>query len=205
MSRFRLSRTGSSNLFTIAIAVGAIASFGGIAFACEQGGGGGGCGDGHGDHQGRNCPPDLAIIWHSPTSTNPSASPVRCTLGLTTSTLTVAVNRLAPGESCAFSAFLENTGEKAATLNEAVSISHPATCPYFRYSDNLPTSPPTTLAAGHSFPYKATISLAAVAGNACQGALATIHVTITGTASSCDDARVLNAGPVTAIPLWDCD
>jgi len=204
MTRFRLSRTGASpNFATLAVVVGAIVGCGGIAFACGGGGGGGGCNGVHGDGSGGKCQ-TLQIVWSTPTSTAPSATPVKCTLSLTSSTLTVVVSLLAPGQACAFAAHLENIGTLAAEVNEQVSISHSAGCSYFRYSDNVPTSPPLGLAASHSYPFTGSVSLALTAGNSCQGAHATIEVTLTGSQTSCDARAVSPSDPVSSMPLWSC-
>jgi hypothetical protein len=184
MARLHFPRAGSSaNLFVVAIFLLVLAGFGGVAYAWSQGAGGGGCRDSPGDSHGGGCP-TLGLIWQSPSGTTPSPSSVGCTLGgLGSNTLTVAVSHLAPGQSCVFYAALENVGEKAVSLTEKVTISQPAACSYFRYSDNVPTWPLEVIGAGHAFSFVGTISLAAAAGNACEGAQATIEVTITGTES----------------------
>jgi hypothetical protein len=202
MLRFRRSSTGSIRLAPFAMVVATIIAFGGVAFACGQGGG---CGDPHAGGQGGDCQKNPDIVWTTPTSTAPSATPVTCSLSLTSSTLTVVVTHLAPGQACAFTAHLKNIGSGDAEVNEAVAISHPAGCSFFRYSDNVPTSPALGLAAGHSFSFSAAISLASGAGNACQGAVATILVTLTGTATTCDAMPMSGLSPVQSIVLWKCD
>jgi hypothetical protein len=127
-------------------------------------------------------------------------------LALTPSLLTVVVSHLAPGQSCTFSAQLTNVGTTKVALTELVLLSRPARCPQFTYHDNLPSSPVPTLAPGRSFPYQGLVSLGSTAGNACQGAVATFHVTITGTAkSTCHDEFSGVSGVPARIALWDCD
>jgi hypothetical protein len=205
MARFRLSHAGfSRNLGMLALVVSAIVGFGGVAFACGGGGGGGGCDGGFNDGHGGDCQKNPDLVWTTPTSAVPSHSPVTCTLGRTTSTLTVVVTHLAPGQNCTFSAHLENVGEVPAKVNEAVSISHPSNCALFQYSDNLPSSPELALEADHYYAYSGKIALSGSAGNACQGAAATIVVTLTGTATTCDAAPVSGPVPVESIALWKC-
>ncbi len=182
MTRPALSPARSStNLLLVSIAVLALVGSGGIAYAWTQGGGGG-CGESSGDSGSGGCPV-AGLIWTSP-STIAKPATVTCTLGgLSSSTLTVTVSRLAPGQSCVFYAALENIGEAAVSLAEKVAFSEPSGCPLFGYSDNVPTSPPAVIAPEHVFSFQGTISLAPTAGNACEGAQATLEVTITGTES----------------------
>jgi hypothetical protein len=184
MARIHISRAGpSTNLFGVVIVVLILAGFGSVAYAWSEGAGGGGCRDDPGDSYGGGCP-TVGLIWQSPSGTTPNPSSVGCTLGgIGSRTLTVAVSRLAPGQSCVSYAAIENVGEAAVSLTEKVTISQPATCTYFQYSDNVPTSPPAVIAPEHAFSFVGTISLAAAATNACEGAQATIEVAITGTES----------------------
>jgi hypothetical protein len=135
-----------------------------------------------------------------------SAAPVSCTLSLTPSLLTVTVTHLAPGQSCTFSAKLANVGTTMVALTETVVLSHPARCALFTYHDNLPSHPVATLASGHQFPFQGVVTLSPTATNACQGAVATFHVTITGTSQSeCDDELSGANGASPSVALWDCD
>lgn len=183
MARFRLPGTRSSTrLLGVAVVVLALAGSGGIAYACSQGGGGGGCGGSLGNSGGGGCPV-AGLVWTSPSTVTKPAT-VLCTVGgLGSNTLTVAASRLAPGQSCVFYAALENIGETAVSLTEKVTVSEPSGCPLFGYADNVPASPPAVIAPEHAFSFQGTISLSATAGNACEGAEATIEVTITGTES----------------------
>jgi hypothetical protein len=183
MTRFRLSHAKSStNLLLIAIAMLALMTSGSVAYAWSQGASGG-CGESASDSSGGGCPSSFELIWTSPSGTTYS-SPVLCTLGgLGSSTLTVTVSRVGPGQSCLFNAALENAGETPLSITEQLpEISQPANC--FVYSDNVPTGPLEVIVPGHPFDYAGTISLtgpAESAGNACEGARATIDVTIIGT------------------------
>jgi len=205
MPRLRISRTGSTpHLWGLAIVVAAIVGAGGVAYACGGGGGGGGCNGQFQGDGGNNCQTDLAIEWHTPTSTTPSAATVSCTLWLTTSVLSIGVAGLAPGQSCGFSAVLENVGKEAVALTETVAIGEPPVCAYFHYSDNLPSSPPETLDAGHSVTVHGTISLSASAGSACEGKSALILVTIAGSESSCKSDPYSELSRSGEAPLWSC-
>ncbi|MGP8073515.1 MAG: hypothetical protein ACLP74_00615 [Thermoplasmata archaeon] len=188
------------SLRLVALMVAVIAVSGGVAFAC---GGGGGCDSGF-DHS--SCSqPSLQIEWKNPSSVHPSATYVGCVLTLTPTTLTAIVGGLVPGASCTLHAILANVGSNAVTLTETVSISEPKSCPKFAYSDNLPSSPPGLLGSGATFAFQAVISLGASAANACQGAHATISVTITGTESSkCQDVSSLGPVYVAVTPAWGC-
>ena len=182
----------------VAIIVVVLAGSGGVVFAC--GGGGGGCGNPTGD----SCSSDLEVIWHTPSATAPSSPAVGCKLSLTTSTLTVTVTGLSPGASCGVSALLENIGNVDATLSESVSLAHSGTCTYFHYSDNTPSSPAVALDADHSRAFAGSISLLAAGGDTCEGATATVHVTITATGSSSCDGEPSGSGILLAVPDWTC-
>ncbi len=194
----------------LAVIVLVVAARGSVAYACGDGGGGCGTGSGEPHHGSHQCAPNLAIEWKSPSGVQPSAAYVGCSLNLTSSTLAVSLSDLGPGDNCTFHAQLANTGKKSVALTESVSIGGGSACSQFGYADNLPSSPATDLAPGHAFAFRGTISLNASAGNACQGAFASVAVVITGApSSSCDDngptswaASGLSAGPT---PLWDCD
>jgi hypothetical protein len=185
MARFPHPRTKSmTNLLGVTVVVVVLAGFGGVGYAWSQGGVGGGCGASLGDGYGGGCP-TVGLIWQNPSGVAPSPSSVGCTLGgIGSSTLTVAVTRLAPGQSCGFHAALENVGENAVSLTEVVSIHQPSACPLFEYSDNVPTWPPAVIAPGHAFAFEGTISLSEAATNVCEGTEATVEVTITGTQSA---------------------
>ena len=188
-------------LFSIALAVVVLVGTGGVAYACGGGGGGGGCGGPSGGH---GCQTDLEIIWKNPSSASPAPSFVTCTLGLTPSTLTVVAGNMAPGAVCTFSGVLANVGHEGVTLTETVSISEPHKCQKFVYSDNIPHTPARQLSAGATYSFQGTISLSSSAGNTCQGAMATIAVTITGTESS-GCGYYTYAIPQSAGPLGGCD
>jgi hypothetical protein len=125
----------------------------------------------------------VSIEWASPSSTSVSASYVRCSSTFTASVLQLTVSNLAPGASCALSATLKNVGTLPASLDSEFSVLEPRGCPYFAYSDNvhgLLTDP--KLAAGGTFSYHATFSLAPQAGNPCEGKVSNVQVTVTGSA-----------------------
>jgi hypothetical protein len=207
MARLRLSRSGTSpNVLGLALVVAAIVGSGGVAYAC-MGGSGGGCNGVNGDSNnngGNDCSNDLAIIWTTPTSTTPGAPIVSCSVSLTPSTLYVQVGGLAPGQSCGFSAVLENVGKETVSLAETVSIGEPSVCAFFHYSDNLPSSPPETLDVDHGFTVHGTISLASGASASCEGKSALILVTITGSESSCKSMPYSELARSGDAPLWDC-
>jgi hypothetical protein len=188
-------------LLSISVAVLVLVGTGGIAYACAGGGGGGGCGKG-----GHGCPPTVQIVWQNPSSAHSSQTFATCAVALSPSDLTVTVHNLAPGTTCTFSAVLANVGQKAVTLTEVVSILEPHACPQFSYSDNVPHSPARLLPSGNSYSFHGSISLNPSAGNHCQGAFATIVVTITGTESSeCDDYPYAVPQLPSSSALWDCD
>ncbi|HTW55635.1 MAG TPA: hypothetical protein VMG36_04210 [Thermoplasmata archaeon] len=165
---------------------GVVATFlalSGVAFACGYSGQ---CGSGH-DSQGCSTPSGLE--WVNPNSATPSAPGIGCTVSHSDSTLTIAVTGLSPGGSCAFAGTLENTGSSAVGLAAQITANQPHACRLFVYGDNLVgLLQPPSLAGGHTFAYSAKISLAAAAGNACEGAAATFVVTISGSqpSSPCD-------------------
>lgn len=182
-------------LVAVVVAIGT----GGVAYAC---GGGGGCNlpGGHQD----DCSSNAQVDWKNPTSAAVPSSFEHCSISLSPATLTVGVSNLVPGSACSFAALLANVGQLSVVLTEAVSLSEPHGCHWFTYSDNLPQSPPRTLAVGSTFSFAGVFGLSSSAGNACQGSSASVEVTITGTgSSSCQD---LGYGPLApaALPDWNC-
>jgi len=184
--------------FALVLAVVAIVGSGGVAYACG-GGGGGGCGGSSWDNGG-GCSGSLTIVWHTPDSATPSVSPVKCTVSLTSSTLTITASKLLPGASCTFAAMLENTGSVTGSLSESVGLTHSAGCTAFHYADNLPSPPSNQIASGHSLSFAGSLSLASSAAASCEGASASVKVTITATGSS--SCEVERSGVL--LPLWSC-
>lgn len=167
------------NSLVVGIALVALLCGGGVAYACVQPGPSG-C---DGGNQGGGACHEVGLVWTSPYGESTNVGYVGCSVSLTPQTLTVAVTKLAPGDDCAFHAELENTYQKALTLSESVKVVAPKTCQYFVYGDNVLASPKRVLPPGQEFGFQATISLSSSATNLCQGATATISVTITGTES----------------------
>ncbi len=165
------------NTLSVAVLVVALASAGGVAYAC--GGSSGGCNGGNGGNGG-NCQNSAGLVWTNPSGVTPGTG-VSCVLTLTSSQLTVAVAKLAPGLGCTFHAALENTGQVTLSLSEEVSTHVPSTCTLFTYSDNIPATPAHQLNPSASYAFQGSIQLGSTAGKACEGAVATFTVTITGT------------------------
>jgi hypothetical protein len=158
-------------LVAIAALAAAFLALSAVGFAC---GGGGGC-----DRSPENCHPESQLVWVNPTSATPSASWVTCSVSRSSSLLTVTVSELSPGSFCSILGTLENTGHESVHLYEQVQVTEPRGCRLFIYADNLlGLVHAPTLNAGGKFAYSAEISLSAAAGNGCQGASATFHVTI---------------------------
>jgi len=172
------------------LAVLVLAASGGIAYACQVGPP---CQTGWYTQNGK-CVPSVDIVWENPSGVLPGAL-VLCALTLTPQELTVVVSHLGPGTSCTFHASLANVGKYTVSLTESVSISAPSKCRLFTYSDNIPSSPPRQLKAGAEYAFAGTVGLKAGAGTACEGAVATFSVIITGTCvCSCVYDRNLSGG-----------
>jgi hypothetical protein len=178
MGRLHSSRSGSSaNLILVAVVVLALVGSGSVAYACTQAAGG--CGETGGDSGGGVCAA-ADLVWTAPSMVSKPAS-VLCSLGgLGSSTLTVAVSDVVPGQSCVFDVSLENLADEVLTISQpAASISQPLDC--FVYADNVDTAVP--MAPGHDFPFVGEIALtgpASANGNACENVHATLEVSITG-------------------------
>jgi hypothetical protein len=179
--RSRRAIVAPTNLFPFAVAVAVLASVGGIAFACQQTGGGCDSGFDHDD----SCSSSPGIEWTTPDGSTASAPTVSCGLSLSSSTLTVTVSNLAPGESCAFHADLRNVGSSSVSITEA--LSHSSTgCTGFYYSDSIPTYHPLAVIGGDSsLVVRGSAGLATLAGDDCEHSSETFVVTVTpGSASS---------------------
>jgi hypothetical protein len=178
-----------------------LAVTGGVAYACSSTGSSGCRGDGSRGHQ---CP-STTLQWVGPSGGTPSAPNVVCSVSLNPETLSVQVSNLAPGQACAVSAGLLNPGKDPETVTEDVSMRSSRSCSLFAYSDNVPSSPPLTLGPAETFAFHATVGLAASAGNACEGASISIHVTLSAGSSNGCDTYGTSASPLAAsVPLWDC-
>jgi hypothetical protein len=179
MARPPFSRRGPSPNLTLAVfVVLSLVGSGTVAYAWSQGEGQG-CGGSLGNSGGGGCPA-TNLIWTNPATVSKPSS-VLCTLGgLGSSTLTVAVERVVPGQSCVLDVALENVGDVALSISELpVSISQPSDC--FAYTDNVDSAMP--IAPEHAFSFVGTVSLtgaAASQGNTCESVQANIEVTITG-------------------------
>lgn len=149
---------------------------GGLGYACSTGGVGG---------YGKGPPPAIDLSWTSPVATVRSESFVGCTSSFTPAVLTFHVSNLAPGASCALSATIKNLGTLPVSLRDAISMAHSSSCSYFAYSDNVAgLSKEPVVDPEHLFDYRGVFSLGAKAGNSCEGAVASVTVTISG-ASPC--------------------
>lgn len=162
---------------------------GGFGYACSSG---------TWEGAGGSRSPSVSLSWTSPDSTTPSVDVVACFSSFTSQVLSFRVTNLAPSTSCALSATIKNSGSLPAALYAEISLSHPANCLLFAYSDNVAKlSKAPVVDPGHPFSYHAVFSLAASAGNACEEKLATVTVTISSTysceisAAQWDPARVL--------------
>lgn len=156
-----------------ALVVVVLIGSGTVAYACGVATGGG-CGK-------SGCPTG-GVYWTSVSTPVPSASNVKCTASLVSSTLIdEGASQLLPGQSCTFYAQLENTEAQTVTLTEKVTATtQPASCgPYYTYVDNVPSSSP--VASNHYFAYQGKLSFSGSAPYHCLGSSATFTVVITAT------------------------
>jgi hypothetical protein len=162
------------NLLGVVAVVAVLAGSGAVAYAC---GGGGGCGGG-------KCP-QTGIYWVSYSPPVGSAANVRCAISITSSStkLVESASELAPGQSCAFAAQLENAEDKDVKITETITSSEPSNCRLFGYSDNIAVVPAPIISSHHSFGYKGSVSLGSAAGNLCNktGTVASFTIVITAT------------------------
>ena len=151
-----------------------LAAGGSVAYACG-GPAGNGC-------KGSGCPSG-GVYWTSSSTPVSSASYVRCTVSIVTSTNTLVEGaaNLAPGQSCAFVADLLNTEKQSVSIKEKVTPTLPAGCRLYAYLDNVASSSPPVIASGHFFVYKGTLSLSKAASNRCEVTHATFSVVIEAT------------------------
>ena len=160
----------------ISVVLLALLGSGGVAYACVVSPANG-CHGANG--YGGSCS-EVSIVWTAPFGEVVNVPYVACSVGLNPQTLTITVTKIAPGDTCSFHAELTNVGAEAVALTETVVVSSSRVCAKFAYGDNVLSSPPRELEADHSFGFAGTISLSTGATDVCEGASATILVTITG-------------------------
>jgi hypothetical protein len=145
---------------------------GGLGYACSTG---------STNEHGSGPPPSVLLSWVSPESTASSVGYVHCSSSFTADVLTFRAADLAPATFCSVSGTIKNLGSLPLTLHAVITLTEPAGCPQFAYSDNVAglTKEPV-LDPEHLFGYHADFSLAAKAGNICEGTSASVLVTIAG-------------------------
>ncbi len=184
----------------LAVGVLVLAVTGSVAYAC---GGTGSTGCQGSGSRGSQCTSGLE--WLGPSGATPSAPSVGCSVSLTPETLSVRATNLAPGETCAIYATLYNPGQAPESVSESVTISSPRSCTLFDYADDLPSSPLLTLNGGATFAFRATVGLAASAGDACEGALFSVTVVLTaGTVNTCEPYGDSYAPLAAPVGDWEC-
>jgi hypothetical protein len=145
---------------------------GGLGYACSSGGL---------NEHGSSPPPAVLLSWVSPESSAPSAGYVHCSSSFTAEVLSIRVTDLAPATFCAVSGTIKNLGNLPLTLRAVITLTEPAGCAQFAYSDNVAglTKEPV-LDPERLFGYHADFSLSAKAGNICEGKSASVLVNIAG-------------------------